>query len=539
MAEVIGVVASILQIAGAGVHLTMELYNFGTTFAGAKEDTDDIALGVSLYCMTLKQLAEKIQHKDAVQSSQALQSITDIKEKSEQVFARIAAILPKSAGRSDSMTLVQRFKWNFKKARVNLLLGQLDSLKLTLLLLVQIFNIGEETQKSKPPQYEAVATSSSVEQSLSDSDAAIQTEMLHAVVLNKQRHLAIDHLVNLQAAAEKEDKTAIDAAPSDPPMGFVPIAEMSSALVKYHDQTLLRLDRIMSQPDAVDHMALVVYMLDQWTVVRYKGHESQSGLEQGQGPQRSRPSHGHSRRSSDGSTSARKSEGNRGNFRAAFVEDEDSSLDGPRPRRSTTVHQTELNTDPWRIEELSDDDKVGPLPQLRRRATTSGAQLERSRPQKLSAHRRETIAADWESLFSKSNKNGKITIRWRRGNDHAWREFKGEKLKDFKVNKVLLNVNQAHFQGNDTWTEFVKTHAVTVTTGALVSNGYRFYEYERFSHTTYASYDENGNGQGEATHHYDSVIRVKLPLVYVSLASLRNEDATTHLETLSLADDRV
>jgi hypothetical protein len=198
-----------------------------------------------------------------------------------------------------------------------------------------------------------------------------------------------------------------------------------------------------------------------------------------------------------------------------------------------------LNTDPWRIEELSDDDKVGPLPQLRRRATTSGAQLERSRPQKLSAHRRETIAADWESLFSKSNKNGKITIRWRRGNDHAWREFKGEKLKDFKVNKVLLNVNQAHFQGNDTWTEFVKTHAVTVTTGALVSNGYRFYEYERFSHTTYASYDENGNGQGEATHHYDSVIRVKLPLVYVSLASLRNEDATTHLETLSLADDRV
>jgi hypothetical protein len=136
----------------------------------------------------------------------------------------------------------------------------------------------------------------------------------------------------------------------------------------------------------------------------------------------------------------------------------------------------------------------------------------------MSAQRRETIAADLQSLFSKSNKSGKLGVRWRRGNDHAWREFKDEKLRSFNVNKVVLNVNQSHFQGDDTWTEFVKTHRVTVTSSALTSNGYRFYEYSRYSHTTYESYDENGVGQGDPIHHYDQVIRVRLPLVYVSAA---------------------
>lgn len=531
MAE-LGIVASIVQIAGAGVHLTMELYAFGSAFAGAKEDTDDIALGVSLYCMTLKQLAENLKHKDSVQSPQALQGIADIREKSEQVFARIAAILPRSAGRPDTMTLVQRFKWNFKKARVNLLLGQLDSLKLTLLLLVQIFAIGEESRKSRSESVKPLRGSrldpDKTDGLINESDIAIQTEMLQAVVLNKQRHQAIDHLADLQAAAEQEDKNAINAAPCDPPEGFVPVGDVSSALVKYHDQALVRVDRLMSAPENVDHMALVVYMLHQWTIVRYVNDKSvpqrnqpESANSEGKGetPDFSyEPSAKDGKSSHDSSKPTHKASREKtGNYKYAYVEDEFSEPENTARQRHSPESFAELPIDSARVEEIPDEDQASTPPRPRRRATTSGMDVQAPR-QQLSAHRRKTITADINSLLKKPPNNGKIGIKWRRGNDHAWREFKDQKLKRFNVDNVLLNVNKTHFRGDDTWTEFTKTDKVTVTISSLRSNKYPFYEYERYSHSYYKSYDSEGHGIGPPIHVYDSVIRVELPLVYVCVS---------------------
>lgn len=523
MAE-LGIAASIIQIAGAGIHLTMELYAFGSAFTGAKEDTDDIALGVSLYCMTLKHLAEKLGHKNSVQSPQALQGIADIKEKSEQVFARIAAILPRSAAHPDTMTLVQRFKWNFKKAKVNLLLGQLDSLKLTLLLLVQILAIGEEAQKSRfepiKTQHGSPLDQDKANRIVDESDIAVQTEMLHAVVLNKQRHQAVDLLADLQAAAEREDKNAINAAPMDPPEGFVPVGDVCSALVKYHDQALARIDRLMSTPENVDDMALVVYMLDQWTIVRYvhdgsippQGQpESASSECESQTPKPSHvPSVNRGRNSYDIPRSAQiPGSAKTGKYKYAYVED-DFSEEEDTPAKS--------HVDSGRVEEISDEEQaVAPRPL--RRATTSGTDIQVSRKQ-LSTQRRKTIAADVadvSSLLKKPN-NDKLRITWRRGNDHAWREFTNQKLKRFDVDNVVLNVNKTHFGGDDTWTEFKTTDRVTITAAALKSNGYPFYEYQRYSHSYYNSYDENGQGVGDPIHVYDPVIRVKLPLVYVCVS---------------------
>lgn len=520
MAE-LGIAASIIQIAGAGIHLTMELYAFGSAFTGAKEDTDDIALGVSLYCMTLKHLAETLRHKNSVQSPQALQGIADIREKSEQVFARIAAILPRSAARPDTMTLVQRFKWNFKKARVNLLLGQLDSLKLTLLLLVQILAIGEEAQKSHfefvKPKHGSPLDKDKADRIVDESDIAVQTEMLHAVVLNKQRHQAVDLLTDLQAAAEREDKNAINAAPMDPPEGFVPVGDVCSALVKYHDQALVRIDRLMSAPENVDDMALVVYMLDQWTIVRYvhdgsvppQGQpESTISEYESQTPNPSHvPSVKGGRNSHDIPRSAQTSgSAKTGKYKYAYVEDDFSEAENT-PAKS--------HVDSGRVEEISDEEQAV-APRSLRRATTSGTDIQVSRKQ-LSTQRRKTIAADVSSLLKKPN-NDKLRITWRRGNDHAWREFTNQKLMRFDVDNVVLNVNKTHFGGDDTWTEFKTTDRVTITAAALKSHGYPFYEYQRYSYSYYNSYDENGQGVGDPIHVYDPVIRVKLPLVYVCVS---------------------
>jgi hypothetical protein len=127
---------SIIQVAGTGIKLTKKLHEFGSTFKEAKEQTDDIAMSLSLYCMVLKELAQRLNEDHPVDSLRAVQVANEIRETSQKVFAKIAAILPGSSVKPDSMTLVQRFKWNFKRSKVEWLVSQLDLLKMTLLLLV-------------------------------------------------------------------------------------------------------------------------------------------------------------------------------------------------------------------------------------------------------------------------------------------------------------------------------------------------------------------------------------------------------------------
>lgn len=47
------------------------------------------------------------------------------------------------------MSISQRIKWNFQKAKVALMIGQLESLKMTLSLLVQILYAGKVIANSR------------------------------------------------------------------------------------------------------------------------------------------------------------------------------------------------------------------------------------------------------------------------------------------------------------------------------------------------------------------------------------------------------
>jgi len=95
----------------------------------------------------LKQTSVVLQAADSVHSEEAVDTAHQIAEESTRVFDEINNMLDqvrtKRADGSLSPTVQQRFKWCFKKGRVAYLLGQLESLKLSLSVMLQILQLGK------------------------------------------------------------------------------------------------------------------------------------------------------------------------------------------------------------------------------------------------------------------------------------------------------------------------------------------------------------------------------------------------------------
>jgi hypothetical protein len=102
---------------------------------------------VTLFSLMLKQVGQALQAQDSVHSSEALETAQEITSECQMVFDEIQEMLDKvTSKRSDgvfSPSIQQRFKWCFKKGRVQYLLAQLESLKMSLLVMLQILQLGK------------------------------------------------------------------------------------------------------------------------------------------------------------------------------------------------------------------------------------------------------------------------------------------------------------------------------------------------------------------------------------------------------------
>lgn len=95
----------------------------------------------------LKQVGQTLQHPDSVHSEEAKQAAHQITQESQLVFDEIQGMLDKVRTKGSngtySSTTIQRFKWCFKKNKVTYLLAQLESLKLSLSVMLQILQLGK------------------------------------------------------------------------------------------------------------------------------------------------------------------------------------------------------------------------------------------------------------------------------------------------------------------------------------------------------------------------------------------------------------
>jgi len=130
MAEV-GLIASLVSIAGAAVQLTR-------TTSAAREHVDHIAKNVSFYSDVLELLVEQFDNDRPIHSTKAVALAEKLYDHSCDLFSRIRDLIPRGYHNGDQISFLQRIAWNFKKTRVDVLVGELESLKSTVQLLVQV-----------------------------------------------------------------------------------------------------------------------------------------------------------------------------------------------------------------------------------------------------------------------------------------------------------------------------------------------------------------------------------------------------------------
>ena len=142
------IIASIIQVAGTGFRLSLLLNGVASEIASADKDIRNVAKGISLFSMMLKQIGKTMEEGKAIASQQAIETATEIKDQSEKVFDEIKGMVhldeaKDDYGNSRPITLAEKFKWCFRKNKVEYLLGQLESLKLSLSIMLQILQMGQ------------------------------------------------------------------------------------------------------------------------------------------------------------------------------------------------------------------------------------------------------------------------------------------------------------------------------------------------------------------------------------------------------------
>jgi hypothetical protein len=156
-----GVIASVICVAGAGLRLSLILNAVGCEIASAGLQIHSISKGVTLFSLMLKQVGQTLQASDSVHSSEALETAQEIAHDCQLVFDEIQDMLDKVTTKkgdgSLSPSIQQRFKWCFKRSRVQYLLGQLESLKMSLLVMLQILQLGK-LMAASPRRYAFLAS---------------------------------------------------------------------------------------------------------------------------------------------------------------------------------------------------------------------------------------------------------------------------------------------------------------------------------------------------------------------------------------------
>ncbi|KAJ6125227.1 hypothetical protein N7471_012544 [Penicillium samsonianum] len=138
--------ASIVKIAGAGFRLSLLLNAAACQLAQSRLEIHSIAKGISLFALALKHVGQ-IEGTNVDQSPEATEKAWEIAGQGQMIFVEIEHMLDKlkATDRDNDLMripLQERLKWCFRKQHVTYLLAQLESLKLSLIVMLQTLQLG-------------------------------------------------------------------------------------------------------------------------------------------------------------------------------------------------------------------------------------------------------------------------------------------------------------------------------------------------------------------------------------------------------------
>jgi len=145
--SVIGLIASIIGVAEAGFRLSINLNLVGGEVASAGQEIYSISRAVTSFSLMLKQVGQTLQTPNSIHSPEAEQAARQMTDKCRHIFDEIEYMLNKvrtrKADETFGPTTLQRFKWYFKKHKITYLLAQLESLKLSLSVILQVIQLAK------------------------------------------------------------------------------------------------------------------------------------------------------------------------------------------------------------------------------------------------------------------------------------------------------------------------------------------------------------------------------------------------------------
>lgn len=142
------IIATIMGIARAGFRLSLILNAVGVEMATADVEIQNIARAISNYAFILKQLALTLESAKSIATQSAMETAKQIADQSQVVFDDIKDMTEldqrkDKQGNLRSIAVNQRVNWCFKQQRLQYLLGQLESLKLSLSIMLQVLQLGK------------------------------------------------------------------------------------------------------------------------------------------------------------------------------------------------------------------------------------------------------------------------------------------------------------------------------------------------------------------------------------------------------------
>ncbi|KAH0542495.1 hypothetical protein FGG08_003091 [Glutinoglossum americanum] len=210
MAE-IGLVASVMGIAAFGAKLSMTLLEMGETVTMAREQMNAIANDILIFSSVLKQLGCALEVNKALCSDELGGTCTAILTRCERVFKDIDAAVK---ARKSEIRVGTRIKWLFDKPGIRELCATLDSLNMTLMLIIQTVSLAKNmSQVSKEDPY--IQAKERLAQI-----AKVREEEFFLRTLVVASYIAIKALRATEGTPASASSQAASSDPSSPPSPF-------------------------------------------------------------------------------------------------------------------------------------------------------------------------------------------------------------------------------------------------------------------------------------------------------------------------------
>ncbi|KAL1797248.1 hypothetical protein ACET3X_003854 [Alternaria dauci] len=190
MAEVVGLVASVVQLAGAGLKLSQALYQYADGVATADRRIKNIANEVRLTSLVIQELGGIFeQHETAsLISENAVRTAKETIKECSAVFTEIEVIIDKTKpGKMGRLMLP------FRDNKIEVLRSQIDKLKSTLELLMQVLIFAQQVSSNKLSR---------------EAEAKQRKEITHLRELAKQTAKRYEE--SLRSFSISDDSTAVD-----------------------------------------------------------------------------------------------------------------------------------------------------------------------------------------------------------------------------------------------------------------------------------------------------------------------------------------